>query len=505
MALLAASTFLLALAMRLGGGVAGTDQFWYAGDLLMTAETGRVVSNHVYPLFAATAPPGTLPPRMHDTPVTHLASWVFGLFGGGDPGAAWIAVDLALVVAAAVIVVLTSRIVGGSGGWGAAAFLLFPTTTWAVLSPVAEASLAFGVAVLVGAVVAAERSGRAEWWLVSGVTAGMLVWSRSNFVLLLLAWFLWLGWAWRGRRVSARVAGASALVAVGIAVGHAALTEPYPNAGLAATLMVGAKGASSNMDFYFVPVAFDAGAFAEKLTRGVWRALTPRTPTELSAVLPVVVACVAGFVALGRRAGRDPARSALVFFGAALLVTYVATCGLFQPQTRYLYAAAPVAAMLLDVAVSRVWRVRRGRLLLRTLVAAASALVVVAGVTRATTVADTLRVANARAAADTQQLRAALEPTLATGGPVMALAPGNASDIAVAYSALPHPVISVDPKLLAPAEAARLAREWRVTSVVGRPADAAYVGSAFPSATPLPTARSRVIWAVTASAVRRSG
>lgn len=57
-----AALFLFVLAVRTGGGVFGTDEYWYAGDLRMTAATGGALSNHVYPLFADTV----APPRYDD-------------------------------------------------------------------------------------------------------------------------------------------------------------------------------------------------------------------------------------------------------------------------------------------------------------------------------------------------------------------------------------------------------------------------------------------------------
>lgn len=532
----AAAAWLVALGVRFGGGVAGTDEFWYAGDLRMTGATGEAVSNHVYPLYAASAPAGVLPPRMHDTPVTSVASWVYAALGGGPgaDGVAWTVVGVTLAVATAGVVAATARLLGGSGGWGAVAFAVFPSTTWAALSPLSEVSLAFGVAVLVGASVAAERTGRGAWWVVAGAAGGLLVWGRSNFVLLLLAWVGWLVWSgWHahrprvipqarrhrlaaaratggaapdgldaapqghgphaeaaseepaggGREVAWRAAGAA--VALAVVVGHALVARPYPNAGLAATFMVGAAGRSSNMDFYFVPVAFDPSIFVDKAGRGMWRALTPRTSGEWTTVLPIVVAALVGVLGgRGRSDGRGRggrggpggrAWSAMVVLTAASFVTYVATCAVFQPQTRYLYAAAPLAAVLLDVAVSRSWRAGRSRT--RGVVAALTCLVVAVGLGRSWHVAQTLRTAGERAAVSTAQLEAALAPLVDDGRAVLVLAPGNATDIAVAYAAVPHPVISVDPALVPPEHARRLAREWHVSAVVARPVDAAYLSA----------------------------
>lgn len=504
------------LAIAFGGGVAGTDQFWYAGDLLMTAETGRSVSNHVYPLFAHGVAPGTLPPRMHDAPVTHLASWVYSAMGGGDPGVAWAIVNVALVVVTAVIVVFTARALGDHGGWGAVALLVFPTTVWAALSPLAEASLAFGVAAMVGALVAAERTGRGWWWVVSGLAVGLLVWGRSIFALLLLAWVAWVLWSWRARRVGLVTAGVSVVGALGVVVGHAVMTESYPNAGFAATLMVGAAGRSSNMDFYFAPIGFDLGRFAQKAAAGAWRALTSRSWNEASATLPIVAAALAGLAARAPRrdaglrdattrdtatgvaamrdaTSRTAAWRAVVFMAVALGVTYVVTCAVFQPQTRYLFAAAPVAAVLLDGALTRWWQpTRRAR---RIAIVAMAGLVVVVGVVRSVQVAEKLEVAGTRGAAATAELRAALNSPSTQPGAVMVVAPGNASDIGVAYAAIPRVTISVDPRLNSPAEARELADAWGVTTVVAPPRETQYVADVLGTPT-LPAAKSGrlVIW-----------
>lgn len=508
-ALTIATVWLGFLGARFGGGVAGTDQYWYAGDLRMSAATGRAVSNHVYPLYAASVRAGTLPPRMHDAPVTHVASWAHGVLGAapGADGWAWTIVNMTLAVATTAAVVATSRALGGAGGWGAVAFVVYPTTVWAAVSPLAESSLAFGVAVLVGATVAAERTGRGAWWVVAGAAGGLLVWGRTNFVLLLGAWVGWLAWStWRarkderaGRTAGWRVAGVA--TAAGVVVGHAVLTASYPNAGLAATLMVGAAGRSSNMDFYFVPVTFDLGRFLDKAAAGAWRALTPRTPGELTSVLPVVLACALGAAARARMP-RDRAWTAAMFLAMASLLTYLVTCAVFQPQTRYLYATAPLAAVLLDVAATRAWSSGRRRLVVRSAVALVAVVVVAAGSVRSFNAAMTVHTAGRRAAVSTARMEAALAPVVGEQGSVLVLAPGNATDLAVAYAAIPHPTISVDPALIPPAQARELATAWHVTAVVARPRDADYVAQMTGSATgrtPRPVASGFAIWPLPAA------
>lgn len=452
-----------------GGAVTGSDAYWYAGDLRMSEATGRAVSNHVYPLFAA-AHPGQLPPRMHDAPVTHVASAVFGL-AGGSPAVAWLAVNVALTLATALLVAVIARRVGGFGAWGAIGFLVFPSTMWAATAPLAEAGLALGVAVVAAAVVAAARGGRAWLWPVAGVAAALLTWTRSNFVLVLVAVLAWTVWSWRRRRIGAATASIAVAAPVAILAAHHLLSPGYPNAGFAATLMVGAAGASSNMDFYSVPVAFDAGEFAAKAARGVVRAVTPRTLGE--AAMPAVV--VAG-IAMGFAAPR-PSDAAerrglrtLRVVALGLLAVYVVTCAVFQPQTRYIYAVAPVAAAMLDVGVTRLVAGRPRAV--RAVAAAAVVAVFAWGAAQSVRTAEAVSIGGRNSEAATQRLSTALTPQLtAPDDAVLVIARGDAADLAAAYAAIRHPTISVDPELIGAGEARRLARDWHVTAIVGAPDD----------------------------------
>lgn len=479
-----AALFLFVLAARTGGGVFGTDEYWYAGDLRMTAATGDAIGNHVYPLFADTVAPGSLPPRMHDVPVTHLASLVYQGLGGGaglggvSPGTAWLVVNVTFALLIAAIVAFTARVAGGSGAWAPALFLVFPSTVWAALDPLGEMGLALGVAVLVAATTAAERTRQVPWWFAASAAVAWLVWSRTNFAIVAVGFVALVLWRWRRGALPGRHAAAVLGVTAALLAAVGVWSTGYPNAGFLATLMVGAPGASSNMDFYSVPVPFDAGTFASKFADGVWRALTPRTWSEALLPAPIALGCLAGLVA-----GRGDRRSATVrFWAVILLVTYLFTCGAFQPQGRYLYVAAPVAAILLDVAATRLWA--RGTVL-RLVVTAVTVALVVAGAVRSVQVANVIYVAGRNAEAATSRLAAALDPALhPEGAAVMVITHGNAADIAVAYAAIPHPTLSVDPALLTPAQARRLAQAWGVRAYVGTPQDTAYVQQV---AGPLPT------------------
>jgi hypothetical protein len=257
--------------------------------------------------------------------------------------------------------------------------------------------------------------------------------------------------------------GSMALVVAAAVIGSTALAQ-YPNAGLAGTLMVGARGASSNMDFYYVDVAFDPSGFAWKVVTNLFRALFPSGLSAASVYIPCMLLYLSGFaLALRRR------ETWLISIHVVAGFVWLATCILFQPQSRYAFMLAPLGAATLPAVLEWVTSAQRGRIVHGVLMAAAALSVGISLVLALTYRSGALHdrevvpVLAAAAGAD-------------TGGSVMSTS-GAAVDIPLAYALAPRCVLSVDPQVNSLDDVATWMTALDVRVVYGTAADERFIRS----------------------------
>ena len=443
-------------------GPRGSDQYWYVGDVAVEHSTGLRATNHIYPLAVPDASQGRLPVRMHDLPMTDLATW---LSNTGLPAySTWVALNVASLIIAALLVLAGARVIvrqsGEDRAWLAPlVFLALPASTWFAVNALVEATIALGVALCLAG-WAWWRSGHIWGLLVQAVGASVLLLHRENFVLVgmaSIAAVIFVGW----RRDRGWAVGSVAVV-LSAGVLSSALFKSYPNAGLLGTLMVGAPGAKSNMDFYYSDVPFNARGFAGKAVANAYSALVPSGASDVVISLPCLVLFIAGLVLAVRR--KETWLAALFVVGG---VVWFTTCIVFQPQARYAFMLAPLGAATFPALfeeATRTLRVRVGRF---------AGIVVICGALAASLfLAHTYRV-DAIADRDTiseMSAMAGMEPE----GAVMSTG-GSAVDIPLAYSVAPRQMLSVDPRLNSPQEVAAWMRSLNVRVIFGFDSDEAFI------------------------------
>jgi hypothetical protein len=471
---LALGVFAAALAWA-AKGLRGTDQYWYAADLVNAGPIGDA-SNHLYPSFSlpeVAAGAHDLPPRIHGVPVTWAAEALFGL--GVSDYHAWVITNAFLALATAALCYWAARMLGlgRSAVWAPALFLAFPLTTWLTLNALAEMSVAFLAGLLLVGVVAAERTG-ARWGLVAAaVAAGLLFWTRENFVLVVLCFLVYGAWLQRRRGWPVLTVALAGLVALGFVVTRSLVFAKYPTGSLAETLMVSAPGTGETMSFYYSTVDFDLQAFLTKVVSGAVSAVVPSGVVELVTELPLVLGVVGAAVLLRKKADKR----VLLAWLAAMSATYVATCMLFQSQNRYIYVLLPITSVAVALVIGSAGHQPRRS---STWLPAVGVLGVLTFVAGSALMAHQYRASAVEETASTQALQDELGTTrgalLATGN--------NAATISVAYAAAPRVVLVADPVLNTTDEVSQLLTHWEAGAVLGPSSDGPFLTAAVQQAFP---------------------
>lgn len=457
-------------------GLRGSDQYWYAADLINAGPIGDA-SNHLYPSFslpAVAADAHDLPPRIHGVPVTWAAEALFNL--GASDYHAWVIVNtlLALGTAALCYWAATMLGLGRVAAWAPALFLSFPLTTWLTLNALAEMSVAFFASLLLVGVVAAERTG-ARWGLLMGaVASGLLFWTRENFVLIIICFLIYCAWLHRRQGWPFPPVALAGTVAAAFVITRSFVFPKYPTGGLEAALMVSAPGTQGNMDLYYGPVDFQLGPFLDKLVSGALSALVPSGAVEMVTELPLVLGVAGATIMLWKSVDTRVLLVWLVVMSGA----YVATCMLYQAQNRYIYVLAPITSVAVALVLGSAARVRSRRS--ATWVPAACALAVLGFVAGSALMAHQYRAGSVE---ETRSI-AALQDSLATTQGALLSTGNSAATISVAYAAAPRAVLVADPALNTAEEVALLLAHWSPRVVVGPSSDGPFLTTAVQQAFP---------------------
>ena len=473
-------------------GLRGSDQYWYVGDLSMLEAAGSPVTNAIYPSSAALFSIDSLPPRIHNIPVTYLAGWVNKL--GFVDFLSWIIVNTFLALAIACLLYLVARSLRIKLPFLAPIFFLcFPLTIWFTLNALAEMSLALGSVLIMSGTVLVSSMKRPvrEVVLVSLflVAAGviLMLYTRENFLLLVPAQVLFALWVCRNLGLRWTWALPSLVVTTLLIAIKPMILQPYPHAGLVSQLMAGTASEPGQMTSYYnlSQSSFSILEFIAKATRGLITGIVPSSAAELITESLILAVATAAIFLLRN----DEGSRMLVFWSTVLLAIYLMTCAAFQPQNRYIFVLVPFVAIFIMGFLNRLWlwsqtsgrRTRRvtiqtglGIIVLVVVCAAASILA-------ARTYGSDARSAMVDSTALSAQL--AKEPI----GSILTVIEVSGA-LPLAYAAVPRPVLAVNPQVTSEVDSARMIVEWDVRVLVStnrsnfdylsRAVDLAYGGEA---------------------------
>lgn len=458
-----------------GRGLRGTDQYWYAADLV-NADTLGAASNQLYPSFSLSgaAGVGDLPPRIHNVPASWVAEGLFQL--GASDYQAWLILNAVLALGTATACFVTARTLGlgRAAVWAPALFLAFPLTSWLTLNALAEMSIAFLASLLMVGLVTADRSGSRWGLLLAAVSSGLLFWTRENFVLAVGVFVVFCAWLRVRRHWPLRPLVLCTIGALGFLLTRSVVFDAYPTAGLKAALMATAPGTSRPMGLYYGPVEFHLGPFVEKLVSGAVSSVIPSEVVELVTESSLIVGALIASILAWRRHGNRTLVALLV----AMLGVYVATCMLYQSQNRYLYVVAPIAAVAIALAVQSM---PTGRPRIPAIVGW-----VVCGIAVVGLLGGSLLMAREyrnSASAETQAVATIRDTLSTTEGPLLATG-SNAAVITTSYSVAPRVVLVADSAINSTAEVATLLDRWGARALLGPSSDGPFLAEAVEQAFP---------------------
>ncbi len=357
-------------------GLRGSDQYWYAADLVMGRLTGMPASNSIYPLVWS-APqlwsPDALPPPIHNIPIVYISSLFNSLFA--DEYATWVTLNTILAVASSLLLFwLAQRITSSMvAAFVAALFLLSPQTTWFSLNALSEQFIVFLALVIVAGSALLTRKPWLGLLFMAAATI-LLVASRENFLVILPLELFFIGFLMRKKLLRWREALTFTLaVALGLVAIRTALA-PYPSSGWKGALTIGTPREFGSMSaFFFSDPHPSFEQLVSKAGQNFVKAIVPANPQDVFFETLTVVLLVVGVIFI-----RKTARAhVMIFWGLAFFAIYLATCVVFQAQSRYIAAVTPLAILLAVVGAKEFLELRHVRPRSRALLAGATLLITV--------------------------------------------------------------------------------------------------------------------------------
>jgi hypothetical protein len=350
----------LSIAVFAGIGLRGSDQYWYAANLVMVKAGRGFVSNSLFPSAYLPLAPGSeasLPPFVHNIPVSYLAVGLNQIIA--DPYFSWLTLNTALCFGSALILYSVAFRLWGAN-WAtfvASVTLLFPHSIWFGLNALSEQFIMFLVSLLFWAILrAAESQGRYVW--LASLCVSVLALSRDSHILLFFALAVYMLMLKKWGRSSNLNLSVSIFLLLSIYVPLKSLMPSYPNGGILATISVGTETALqkfSNMSpFYDPSFVAPISEIAAKFLKNFAYALLPQTPMEvLIETLPIFLLLVGVLTA-----PRTETRLAINFWAISLFATYLAMSVIFQAQSRYAVIFVPFA-IVYGAMIMRSWAGRR--------------------------------------------------------------------------------------------------------------------------------------------------
>jgi hypothetical protein len=352
-------------AVAAGGGVRGSDQYWYTADVETLIRTGVSSTNTVFPV-GLLGPSHVLPPPfIHNVLSLYLAALpalAFGPYGG------WLILNLVATLSTAALIFLAARTVASR--WAALAcavlYPFLPITFWYTAQPLSEASTSLFAALAIYLLAIAGR--RAGLWLALVGALGLLYLSRESYLPLLWAapiGFLLMRIHEDGGRVRAALIPTAVIAAASMAVvAVAGLAFANDNVRFSYTRLIHAAvpGSTSNMWFNFDLSAaniadqlpFDPGLVAAKLGQDLLEQFV-RFDSAAFALFYWTFngLTLVAIVMLWRRRHRV-AQLRFIIGALSFVAVHVITIAIFQNQARYLVPALPGLLVVLAIAIDGV-------------------------------------------------------------------------------------------------------------------------------------------------------
>jgi len=452
-------------------GLRGSDQYWYAGDLLMSKITGTPVTNAIYPTATGLNPNASingLPPRIHNLPATYLASLTHQ--AGASDYLAWVYVNFAIALLIAMGAYFVARRIGYSHAYIAPAFFLsFPLTLWLSINPLADMSLALGSCLLMLGATAVSRAVRGQGnqqistgLLIIAVGSILMFYTRDNYVLLFPALAIFTFWVCRSNRkrwvAAAPILGITALLA---GLKHLILPQYPSTGGLVSLLMTGTPSEQVMSQYYHLgSVPFSPSEFILKVVIGLRDALVPSGGGEVITELPIIALMIVALFVFHK----DESSRFLRFWMFTVGAIYLISSAVFQAQNRYIFPLVPFVAVFGAGFLDRFSRRSAAPGRLTNLLRLGSVCFLIICISGSFLMARAYRIEATAEVVQTTKLIAVLDAV--PSGSILGVT-DTAKLQPLTYAAVPRPVLTLDPRINSTADAARLIETWKVRVLVG--------------------------------------
>jgi hypothetical protein len=322
----------------------GSDQYWYVGDVerAMLGD-GIYKTNSIFPLSLPDNPDGLPRPWVQNKPVCYLVLPLVSLLQNGHY--AWVIFNILCVFGAALLTSKCLDLSARNRFWFVSLFVFFPFNFYLVSQALPEIFVMLLISALLYLV--AKKPATIVYGCIVGLLAGLLIWQRTNYVLLIPG--IPIVWYWSQRKSALK--GIMIYIVITSAMVLAASTlfsqhlVKYPS--IKDTILLNQHG-QSNMGPFFDDYDNSSVGVLELVSvviKKVWGALVVQFKfAGLSNTLMfyLVTLLFPGLIWILTR--RDTDSRLRVMMGLLTLI-HLATIVLFYNQ--YRYAAAVMPALFL--------------------------------------------------------------------------------------------------------------------------------------------------------------
>lgn len=336
-------------------GPRGTDQYWYVADAASLANEKGVETNAIYPLVLERNL--SLPrPFIHNIVPVYVAGTLAILTG---PYSAWILLNILCTVATSVLIYVATRRLSTHrrAMYAGILYLFLPPVFWQATQPLAEASIAVGVALAVCVVLWAR--GHSILWGSLAVVSSLLFYTRHTFLAILV--FLPVAAAWQalrqrhGKTRASATIGCLSLFAAAVVAAEPHLFPPYLDYGYIEAVNGAAAG---DLLFSEPPDRFRLSVIWDQAQRALLAQFGGGSVAQFLLFAPFNVMAAATLILPWVD---DRPRSQRLFVVAiAALALHLVTAVLYRNQFRYTVTVMPPLIVATAVSLDRVPRSWQG-------------------------------------------------------------------------------------------------------------------------------------------------